>query len=80
MGEYERTIGSVVNASIGPVMRSYLQSLQGRLFEAGYTKELGIMSCWGGLIDATFAQRIPLLTIWVGTCGGSRCRPNSLHG
>ena len=28
------------------------------------------MSCWGGLIDATFAQRIPLLTIGSGPAAG----------
>ena len=70
VGEYERTIGSVVNSLIGPVMRDYLRALRGLLADVGYRRELGIMSCWGGLIDSSTAERAPLLTIGSGPAAG----------
>jgi N-methylhydantoinase A len=70
IGEYERITATVVNALIGPVMTAYLEALEGRLMNAGYTGQLGIMSCWGGIIDLVTARRLPLLTIGSGPVAG----------
>jgi len=70
IGEYERTVAAVVNSLIGPAMRSYLTRLRESLAHEGYTREVGIMTCSGGLVDAAVAQRRPLLTIGSGPVAG----------
>ena len=70
VGEYERTTAAVVNSLVGPVMTAYVDALESRLTEAGYRGRLGIMSCWGGLIDARSATRLPILTIGSGPAAG----------
>lgn len=70
VGEYERTVASVLNSLVGPVMKSYLDALTSRLKSAGYEGQLGIMSCWGGLIDEVTAARFPILTIGSGPAAG----------
>jgi N-methylhydantoinase A len=70
IGEYERTVAAVVNSLIGPAMRSYLTSLRESLAQEGYTREVGIMTCSGGLVDSAMAQRRPLLTIGSGPVAG----------
>lgn len=70
VGEYERTIATIVNALIGPPMRLYLQALELDLREHGYTRSLQIMSCAGGLIDADHAREAPVLTVGSGPVAG----------
>lgn len=70
VGEYERTIATIVNSLIGPPMRFYLEALAGDLKIAGYDGALQIMSCTGGLIDATHAELLPVLTIGSGPVAG----------
>ncbi len=70
VGEYERTIATIVNALIGPPMRLYLEALEIDLRTNGYTKSLQIMSCTGGLIDADYAREVPVLTVGSGPVAG----------
>ena len=70
VGEYERTIATIVNALIGPPMRLYLEALEGDLKRFGYTRSLQIMSCAGGLIDADHAREVPVLTVGSGPVAG----------
>jgi N-methylhydantoinase A len=70
VGEYERTIATIVNSMIGPPMRFYLEALEVDLKKHGYTQALQIMSCAGGLIDADFARALPVLTIGSGPVAG----------
>jgi N-methylhydantoinase A len=70
VGEYERTIATVVNALIGPPMRNYLEALEVDLKRFGYTRSLQIMSCAGGLIDADYAAEVPVLTVGSGPVAG----------
>jgi N-methylhydantoinase A len=69
-GEYKRTVAAVLNASIGPVMRSYLTRLQEELANEGYGGGLQLMSCSGGLIDADEARGRPVLTVGSGPVAG----------
>jgi N-methylhydantoinase A len=69
-GEYERTVGSVINALIGPVMRDYLGTLQEELRTIGYDRKLHVMTCSGGVVEADYAMRLPVLTIDSGPVGG----------
>jgi N-methylhydantoinase A len=70
VGEYERTIATIVNALIGPPMRLYLGALEVDLKRFGYTRSLQIMSCAGGLIDADLARELPVLTVGSGPVAG----------
>lgn len=70
IGEYERTVAAVVNSLIGPEMTSYLTTTRKSLAQAGFHRELGIMTCSGGLVDASLAQERPLLTIGSGPVAG----------
>jgi N-methylhydantoinase A len=69
-GEYERTVATVINALIGPVMSAYLGKLGDQLGGLGYDRTLWIMSCAGGVVDAKYARSLPLLTIDSGPVGG----------
>lgn len=70
VGEYERTIATIVNSMIGPPMRFYLEALEVDLRKHGYAQRLQLMSCAGGLIDADFARALPVLTIGSGPVAG----------
>lgn len=70
VGEYERSIATIVNALIGPPMRLYLEALEVDLKRFGYTRSLQIMSCAGGLIDADHAREVPVLTVGSGPVAG----------
>jgi N-methylhydantoinase A len=69
-GEYSRTVATVVNAAIGPVMRAYLRDLETALRDRGYGGTLEIMSCAGGLLSLEHATELPLLTVGSGPVGG----------
>jgi N-methylhydantoinase A len=70
VGEYERTVATVMNAYIGPVMNQYLEQLEQGLAELGHEGSLQMMSCSGGLIDAKQARVLPVLTIGSGPVAG----------
>lgn len=70
VGEYERTIATIVNSMIGPPMRFYLEALEVDLRKNGYLRSLQLMSCAGGLIDADLARALPVLTIGSGPVAG----------
>lgn len=70
VGEYERTIATIVNSLIGPPMHFYLDALAGDLAANGYRGDLQIMSCTGGLVDAAHATALPVLTIGSGPVAG----------
>ena len=70
VGEYERTIATIVNSLIGPPMRLYLEALEVDLKQHGYAQSLQIMSCTGGLIDAHHAREVPVLTVGSGPVAG----------
>jgi N-methylhydantoinase A len=43
IGEYERTSTTIINACLGPVVRTYLQRLENKLMDAGFKGQLLIM-------------------------------------
>ncbi len=70
VGEYQRTIATLINAMIGPVTSEYLARLESELAALDYRGSLSIMTCAGGLIDVARARRMPLLTIGSGPVAG----------
>jgi N-methylhydantoinase A len=70
VGEYERTIATIINSMIGPPMRFYLEALELDLRKHGYRESLQLMSCAGGLIDSDHARSLPVITIGSGPVAG----------
>src|SRR5256712_3349101 len=69
-GEYERTVATVLNAYLGPVMSRYLGRLQTRAQESGLRYPLQVMQCGGGVIPAAEAARRAFLTLDSGPVAG----------
>ncbi|OBI44081.1 hydantoinase/oxoprolinase family protein [Mycobacterium sp. E796] len=70
VGEYQRTVATLINAMIGPVTSDYLARIEVELDALDYSGSLSIMTCAGGLIDIAHARRMPLLTIGSGPVAG----------
>ena len=68
--EYERTSTAVVNAYLGPVMRSYIQRLSARLKELGVGVTPQLTQSNGGVIGFDTAARLPVRTLLSGPSTG----------
>ena len=68
--EYERTSTTVVNAYLGPVMRTYLDRLTPRLLEAGISAEPHLTQSNGGVISCETAKNQPVRTVLSGPAAG----------
>ena len=68
--EYERTSTTVVNAYLGPIVRSYLSALTGRLRAMGASCPVRIMHSAGGLMTAEAAISKPAYIIESGPAAG----------
>ncbi len=69
-GEYERTVATVLNAYLGPVMSRYLGRLESRAQQAGLRYPLQVMQCGGGVIPAAESARRAFLTLDSGPVAG----------
>ena len=70
LGEYERTVVTVLNCYVGPVRGCYVDSIASRATTEGLTAPFLPMQCNGGLSSARGAERSPLLLLQAGPCGG----------
>ena len=66
MREVERTVTTVINASLRPLLRDYLRSL------AGLADEVLVMTSSGGLVPAVGAAELPAALLLSGPAGGVR--------
>ena len=69
--EYERTSTTIANAYVQPLMDSYLQRMDARLREEGFTGVLCLMTSGGGLTSVDLARRFPVRLVESGPAGGS---------
>lgn len=69
-GEFERTSTTLVNAFVGPPIVRYLDRLEARLAGAGFTEELLLATCSGGVSTPDGIRRRALATIGSGPTGG----------
>ena len=69
-GEYERTTATALNAYIGPITTRYLNNIDDRLKDLGYTRALQVTQCAGGSISLSRAMEAPLLTLDSGPVSG----------
>ncbi|HEX6422282.1 MAG TPA: hydantoinase/oxoprolinase family protein [Acidimicrobiales bacterium] len=66
MREVERTVTTVINASLRPRLRAYLRSLD------GLADEVLVMTSSGGLVPAVEAAELPAALLLSGPAGGVR--------
>ena len=64
--EYRRTIAAAINASLYPVVASYTRRLAAALKEAGYTRDLMIANCVGGMMPPEEIVRRPIYSVMSG--------------
>jgi N-methylhydantoinase A len=68
--EYDRSITTVMNAYVRPIMRRYLSAIEGRLAETEIHSRLHIVRSDGGLMSAAAAAERPVHTVLSGPAGG----------
>ncbi len=69
--EYERTSSAVLDAYTSPVVRRYLDRLEGALHERGLAVPLHVMQSSGGIVTAQSARQLSLQTLLSGPVGGT---------
>lgn len=70
MGEYERTVATVINSYIAPASGAYFRRAADRLHDAGLKHPLLVMQVSGGVLPAKKAAEIPLTSLGSGPVGG----------
>lgn len=70
VGEYERTTTCVMNAYIGPLMLRYVDNIESRARQLGYTGEVLFAHCAGGAITAREVCHRPIMTVQSGPVAG----------
>ena len=64
--EYRRIIAAAIDASISPIIRTYVQSLQDALAAAGFKGELLLANCLGGMMPPDEMMRRPIYSVMSG--------------
>jgi N-methylhydantoinase A len=70
LGEYERTVATVMNNYVGPVTSSYIDEIERRTAEEALSGPFLLMQCNGGLTAAETAKRSAVLLLQSGPSGG----------
>ncbi len=70
MQEYERTLTTVANASVRPVVGRYVRNLRDKLAKAGMAGHLSLLRSDGGLMSAEKAEEHPVNILMSGPAGG----------
>ena len=70
LGEFERTVATVLNGYVGPACTRYLSSMGGRLAATGLRAPLLIMQSSGGVVPAAVAAEVALGTLDSGPTAG----------
>lgn len=70
MQEYERTLTTVANAAVRPVVGSYVASLRNKLRDSGMAGSLSLLRSDGGLMSAQKSEEHPVSLLMSGPAGG----------
>jgi N-methylhydantoinase A len=70
IGEYPRTVATVFNAYIGPLMKRYVGEIASRARSSGYRSDVLFAQCVGGCAPSAQAAATPLLTVDSGPVRG----------
>ena len=69
--EFERTATTVANAYCAPVLRTYMDALEGRLAESGFRNDIVlVMHNGGGTMTTDYAKGVPVKTLNSGPAAG----------
>ncbi len=68
--EYERSLVTILNASVMPAISTYVERLERRLAEAGIAAPLLLMQSNGGVAGAAAIRRAPAVTALSGPAAG----------
>ena len=69
--EYHRTVTTVVNAYVAPLIGRYVHELSARLQETGFRGDVFLMLSSGGICTADTARRFPVRLIESGPAAGA---------
>jgi N-methylhydantoinase A len=69
--EYERSMTTILNVHVMPVVSSYVARLSGRLADTDVAAPLLLMKSSGGVIGAERARRMPVETVLSGPAAGA---------
>ncbi|MGC4026909.1 MAG: hydantoinase/oxoprolinase family protein [Mesorhizobium sp.] len=61
--EYRRTSAAAIDASLKPLMTAYMETLEERLREAGFTGRVLVLTSQGGVLDAADVAKQPIHSI-----------------
>ncbi len=70
MQEYERTLTTVANAAVRPIVGRYVRNLRSRLAAAGMAGKLSLLRSDGGLMSSQKAEEHPVALLMSGPAGG----------
>jgi N-methylhydantoinase A len=70
MQEYERTLTTVANAAVRPVVGRYVRNLRARLEKVEMTGSLSLLRSDGGLMSAAKSEEHPVSLLMSGPAGG----------
>jgi N-methylhydantoinase A len=68
--DFERVSTTLVNAFVGPTLRSYLETLQARLRDQGYANDLYVMQSNGGIMTIEYSAEKSVYSLFSGPAGG----------
>jgi N-methylhydantoinase A len=70
MQEYERTLTTVANAAVRPVVGRYVRSLREKLRSTGMTGRISLLRSDGGLMSSDKSEEHPVSLLMSGPAGG----------
>ena len=70
MQEYERTLSTVANAAVRPVVSKYISNLRDKLEDEGLEGKLSLLRSDGGLMSSEKAEEHPVNILMSGPAGG----------
>jgi N-methylhydantoinase A len=70
MQEYERTLTTVANAAVRPVVGRYVRALRAKLRDAGMVGKLALLRSDGGLMSSEKSEEHPVSLLMSGPAGG----------
>ncbi|MEO9470017.1 hydantoinase/oxoprolinase family protein [Parasphingorhabdus sp.] len=70
MQEYERTLTTVANAAVRPVVSNYVSSLRSKLADIGMGGKFSLLRSDGGLMSSQKAEEHPVNILMSGPAGG----------
>ena len=70
MQEYERTLTTVANAAVRPIVGNYVRNLRNKLRSAGMAGKLALLRSDGGLMSSEKAEAHPVSLLMSGPAGG----------